>query len=91
MYQGNDGPGNGHTKALCQSLTGFTLIINKGHGSRENQRSISEQKQYNASQRGPRINISAALQSDTALQAFMDVRNDNYSLFKNKPLLNGIW
>lgn len=60
---------NGHLNALCQLLAGFTLIINQGYRSLEAHSSISEPKQHNASQRGPWINISAALQSDTALQA----------------------
>lgn len=42
----------GHLMSLCQLLKGFTLIINQGHHSRETHSSISEQKQYNASQRG---------------------------------------
>lgn len=56
-------------KAPCQLLTGFTLIINQGEYSREAQSSIYPSRNNNALQRGPWINISAALQSDTALPA----------------------
>lgn len=81
----------GHLMSLCQLLKGFTLIINQGHHSRETHSSISEQKQYNASQRGTVDQYFASSAKWHSVASVIDVQNDNYSSFRNKPLLNGIW
>lgn len=78
-----------NTWSYTELLTGFTLIINQGRHSRKAHSQHMRTGTCLAERTMDQYFASSAKWHSVA--SVIDVQNDNYSLFRKKPLLNGTW